>query len=64
MDRDGLIDRYLAAAPHSRSEILRRPSPIPATPGVYGWWFRCLPAAIDVHPSHLTGGRLGRSQST
>lgn len=48
MDRDGLIDRYLAAVPHSRSEVLRRPSPIPPTPGVYGWWFRCLPAAIDV----------------
>ncbi|OBJ71046.1 GIY-YIG nuclease family protein [Mycobacterium sp. 1274756.6] len=48
MDRDELIDRYLAAAPHSRSEVLIRPSPIPAQPGVYGWWIRRLPAAIDV----------------
>ena len=40
MDRDGLIDRYLAAPPRSRSEVFTRPSPIPAAPGVYGWWFR------------------------
>lgn len=48
MDRDGLIDRYLAAPPRSRSEVFTRPSPIPAAPGVYGWWFRSLPAAVDI----------------
>ncbi|MGV0635910.1 GIY-YIG nuclease family protein, partial [Mycolicibacillus trivialis] len=48
MDRDELIDRYLVAVPHSHSDVFMRPSPIPAEPGVYGWWFRRLPAAIDV----------------
>jgi len=31
-----------------REDILSRPSPIPAAPGVYGWWFDELPAPIDV----------------
>lgn len=48
MNQSELTDRYLAAVPHTRSEVLTRPSPIPAEPGVYGWWFRQLPAAIDV----------------
>ncbi|WP_024440928.1 GIY-YIG nuclease family protein [Mycobacterium sp. UM_WGJ] len=48
MSQGELIDRYLAAVPHLRSEIFTRPSPIPPEPGVYGWWFRQLPAAIDV----------------
>jgi hypothetical protein len=31
----------------SRDEVLSRPSPVPAASGVYGWWFRDLPALID-----------------
>src|SRR6476620_2942019 len=38
---------YLAASPHTREQVLARPCPVPATAGVYGWWFRKLPAAID-----------------
>ena len=38
---------YLAAPIHSRAEVLARPSPVPREPGVYGWWFRELPAEID-----------------
>ena len=30
-----------------REEVLQRPSPIPAVPGVYGWWFDRPPAAMD-----------------
>ncbi len=30
-----------------REEVIRRPCPIPATPGVYGWWFDRLPGPID-----------------
>ncbi len=38
---------YLAAPPFPRAEVLARPCPVPAAPGVYGWWFRELPAEID-----------------
>lgn len=32
----------------NRDEALSRSSPIPAVPGVYGWWFNRLPTAFDV----------------
>jgi hypothetical protein len=32
----------------SSSEVLGKPSSVPATDGVYGWWFRSLPAKIDI----------------
>lgn len=32
---------------YSRQEVLARPSPVPAVGGVYGWWFRQLPAPVD-----------------
>ncbi|CAM2778236.1 RES domain-containing protein [Prescottella defluvii] len=38
---------YLAALPFARAQVLSRPCPVPASPGVYGWWFRELPADID-----------------
>jgi hypothetical protein len=31
----------------SRDEVLSKPSPVPASPGVYGWFFRSLPAPIE-----------------
>ena len=31
----------------SRAEILQRPCPVPAHPGLYGWYFRQLPYPID-----------------
>lgn len=39
---------FLAARPHTRDEVFAEPSPVPEGPGVYGWWFRELPADIDV----------------
>jgi len=33
---------------YARSEVLDKPSPVPAADGVYGWWFRSLPAQIDI----------------
>ena len=70
MDHDELIDRYLAAEPHSRSG-LEASCLIPATPGAYGRWLRYFPAAIDVSrpsarviercftPASVPAGRLG-----
>ena len=49
----------LATAPLlSRSQVLVRPSPVPARPGVYGWSFRELPATLD------TSGCLRRDGAT
>lgn len=31
----------------SRAEVLQRPCPVPARPGVYGWYFKPLPYPID-----------------
>lgn len=42
------ISRYLTEPILTRAEVLARPSPVPQQPGVYGWWFRELPAKIDV----------------
>ena len=38
----------LVARPFTRDEVFADPCPVPAEPGVQGWWFRSLPAAIDV----------------
>jgi hypothetical protein len=31
----------------SRAEVLARPSPAPAAPGIYAWYFRELPGCVD-----------------
>lgn len=31
----------------TRAEVLARPSPVPATPGIYAWYFPPLPIAVD-----------------
>jgi hypothetical protein len=42
------VARFLAPGRlWGRDEVLQRPSPIPAAPGVYGWWFDRPPAVID-----------------
>ena len=33
---------------YERAEMLGQPCPVPTAAGVYGWWFRRLPAAIDI----------------
>jgi hypothetical protein len=39
---------FIAATPHPRDEVFAEPCPVPDGPGVYGWWFREIPADIDV----------------
>lgn len=39
--------QYLAAPVRRRDEVLAKPYPVPAQPGVYGWWFKTIPADID-----------------
>jgi hypothetical protein len=39
---------FLAARPFTRDEVFSNRCPIPEQPGIHGWWFRTVPAAIDV----------------
>ncbi|MCX5042459.1 hypothetical protein OG921_04635 [Aldersonia sp. NBC_00410] len=41
------LDEYLIAPVFARAQVLARPCPVPVAAGVYGWWFRELPADID-----------------
>jgi hypothetical protein len=45
---DGGRAGFLAARPFTRDEVFSEPCPVPAEPGAHGWWFRTVPAAIDV----------------
>jgi hypothetical protein len=42
-------DSAASARVWSSGEVLRRPCPVPAGPGVYGWYFKELPYPIDTH---------------
>ncbi|APE14298.1 hypothetical protein BOH72_02685 [Mycobacterium sp. WY10] len=42
------VARYLAANIHSRADVLAKSPLVEPAPGVYGWWFRELPADIDI----------------
>ncbi|PYE14050.1 hypothetical protein DFR67_114149 [Williamsia limnetica] len=37
---------YLGSRIYTGDEICARPCPVPANPGVYGWWFRKIPGNI------------------
>lgn len=38
----------------SRSEALTRPTPVPAQPGIYGWYFDVPPLGVPVEGTHRT----------
>ena len=39
----------------SRDEVLSRPSPVPASPGLYGWYFRQPPPGVDASRCFSSG---------
>jgi hypothetical protein len=39
---------FLDARRYTRDEVFGEPCPVPAEPGVHGWWFRAVPDCIDV----------------
>jgi hypothetical protein len=45
---EGDVASFLAARPFTRDEVFSEPCPVPTEPGAHGWWFRTLPAVIDV----------------
>ena len=48
----------LLRPPHlyNRAEVLTRPSPVPARPGVYAWYFREVPPGVPVGGCHQHQG--------
>jgi hypothetical protein len=42
------IANFLDAQRFTRDEVFGEPCPVPSEPGVFGWWFRTLPAELDV----------------
>lgn len=42
------VASFLESQPRTRDEVFAEPSPVPNSPGAFGWWFRTLPADIDV----------------
>ena len=37
----------------SREQVIARPSPVPKTGGVYAWYFRQIPGALDASRCHM-----------
>ncbi|MDT5077773.1 MAG: hypothetical protein QOJ80_2410 [Mycobacterium sp.] len=42
------IAGFLDAQRFTRDQVFGEPCPVPSEPGAFGWWFRTLPAEIDV----------------
>src|SRR4051812_42159670 len=42
----------------SAEQVLTRPSPIPAMPGTYAWYFDVAPPAVPTEGCHQSGGCL------
>src|SRR3954451_3191633 len=50
--------RALLAPPRTftREEVLKRPSPVPSSPGVYAWYFDQVPSKVPVEGCHTALG--------
>ena len=46
--KDEIADFLEPSRIYSREDVLARPAAVPAAGGIYGWWFRRLPAPMDV----------------
>lgn len=42
------IAGFLDAERFTRDQVFGEPCPVPSEPGAFGWWFRTLPAELDV----------------
>lgn len=52
------VVQALASPEHlwSRQEVLTRPSPVPAVPGVYAWYFDRTPSGVPTESCHAVDG--------
>jgi hypothetical protein len=46
------------AALHTRQEVLTRPCPVPASPGVYAWYFDEAPPGVPLDGCHRHGSEV------
>ncbi|KRE30307.1 hypothetical protein ASG82_24625 [Mycobacterium sp. Soil538] len=42
------VSNFLAAQRYTRDQVFSEADPVPAKAGAHGWWFRDIPASIDV----------------
>ena len=53
------VDEFLNSSQLlSRDEVLAKPFPIPASPGVYGWWFDRIPAGAPTQNCAARDGSM------
>lgn len=50
------VKHFLCPRLVTREDAFGTPSPVPESPGVYGWWFRQLPAPMDTSGCATTDG--------
>jgi hypothetical protein len=54
--RPKAVADFLDAHRLTREQVFAEPSPVPHSPGAYGWWFRTLPTAVDVTGCEVRDG--------
>lgn len=52
--RDEAAELLYPSRPYSRTEALERPGPVPASPGVYAWYFADAPPNVPTDTCHVT----------
>lgn len=55
-DSSATLTDLLDAPRFTREQVLAEPCPVPSAPGVYGWWFRVVPAAVDATGCQVRDG--------
>ncbi len=52
--RDESVELLTPSRLYSRTEVLERPGPVPASPGVYAWYFADSPLNVPTDTCHVT----------
>ena len=54
-DRSAVATEFLTRPILEASQMRERPSPLPAAPGVYGWWFDHVPPGVPIEGCERRG---------
>jgi hypothetical protein len=55
---DDAVEALVSSRQFGCGEVLMNPCPIPAGPGVYGWWFDDIPPEVPVERCRVSEGRI------